>query len=108
MAVLLGWPITNHHNVRSANLNFHIPQAGILHGFAGYFESVLYGDVCLSIHPDTKDALSPNMLSWFPIFFPLKVVFPLCFLMAFSYLTPHGRIHYTFPLTASFRCPYGA
>ncbi|KIJ52640.1 hypothetical protein M422DRAFT_65066 [Sphaerobolus stellatus SS14] len=67
-----GLPLTNTHNVRSANLNFYIPQAGILHGFAGYFESILYNDVCLSIHPDTKDLLSPNMLSWFPLFFPLR------------------------------------
>lgn len=40
----------------------------VLHGFAGYFESVLYGDVLLSIRPETH---TPNMFSWFPIFFPL-------------------------------------
>eukprot|EP00798_Chlamydomonas_sp_ICE-L_P014067 gene14067-20012_t len=43
--------------------------AGVMHGFAGYFESVLYKDVLLSIHPPTH---SVNMFSWFPIFFPLR------------------------------------
>lgn len=68
-----GLPLTNTHNVRSARLTFNIPHAGVLHGLAGYFEACLYGDVGLSIHPDRKDAISPNMLSWFPIFFPFKV-----------------------------------
>ena len=70
---LTGLPLTNSHNVRSAQLNFYIPHAGVLHGLAGYFEAVLYRDVGLSIHPDRKDRISPNMLSWFPLFFPLKV-----------------------------------
>jgi protein arginine N-methyltransferase 5 len=34
---------------------------------------VLYGDVELSTRPDTMERKSPNMISWFPIFFPLKV-----------------------------------
>jgi protein arginine N-methyltransferase 5 len=68
-----GLPFTNNHNVRSAELNFHIPQAGVLHGFAGYFEATLYGDVGLSIRPDTKDEVTPNMLSWFPLYIPVKV-----------------------------------
>lgn len=67
-----GLPITNTHNTRSAKLNFHIPNAGILHGLAGYFEAVLYRDVGLSIHPESQPYISPNMLSWFPLFFPLK------------------------------------
>ncbi|KAG9045040.1 methyltransferase protein [Tulasnella sp. UAMH 9824] len=67
-----GLPLTNSHNTRSAHLSFHIPQAGIVHGLAGYFEAVLYGDVGLSIHPDRKNDVSPNMLSWFPLFFPLR------------------------------------
>jgi protein arginine N-methyltransferase 5 len=41
----------------------------LLHGFAGYFDSVLYKDVHLSIYPPTH---TPNMFSWFPIFFPLR------------------------------------
>ncbi|KAG9005117.1 methyltransferase protein [Tulasnella sp. JGI-2019a] len=67
-----GLPYTNSHNTRSARRTFRIPHAGILHGLAGYFEAHLYGDVGLSIHPQRKDAISPNMLSWFPIFFPFK------------------------------------
>ncbi|KAG8933251.1 methyltransferase protein [Tulasnella sp. 418] len=67
-----GLPYTNSHNTRSAHLTFQIPHAGELHGLAGYFEACLYGDVGLSIHPLRKDRISPNMLSWFPIFFPFK------------------------------------
>ncbi len=40
-----------------------------LHGFAGYFDATLYGDVHLSIYPPTH---TPNMFSWFPIYFPLR------------------------------------
>ena len=68
-----GLPVTNSHNIRSAKLTFHIPHAGVLHGLAGYFEAVLYGDIGLSIHPDRKEHISKDMLSWFPLFFPLKV-----------------------------------
>lgn len=67
-----GLPITNAHNTRSARLNFHIPNAGVLHGLAGYFEAVLYRDVGLSIHPEGMDHISPGMLSWFPLFFPFR------------------------------------
>lgn len=69
----LGLPLTNSHNVRSAKLSFHIPHSGIMHGLAGYFEAVLYGHVGLSIHPHSKDRVSKDMLSWFPLFFPFKV-----------------------------------
>ena len=44
-----------------------------MHGLAGYFEAILYGDVGLSIHPQRKDHVSKDMLSWFPLFFPLRV-----------------------------------
>ena len=74
-----GLPLTNTHNARSANMSFYIPHAGILHGFAGYFEAVLYGNIGLSIHPERKDAISKDMLSWFPLFFPIKVRFRLVF-----------------------------
>jgi type II protein arginine methyltransferase len=69
----VGLPPTNSHNARSAKLTFHIPHAGVLHGLAGYFEAVLYGNVGLSIHPHRKDQISKDMLSWFPLFFPFKV-----------------------------------
>ncbi|KZO90669.1 PRMT5-domain-containing protein [Calocera viscosa TUFC12733] len=67
-----GLPFSNTHNTRSAHLTFHIPHSGVLHGLAGYFEAHLYGDVSLSIHPETKALKSNNMLSWFPFYFPLK------------------------------------
>ncbi|KAJ7052637.1 PRMT5 arginine-N-methyltransferase-domain-containing protein [Mycena amicta] len=67
-----GLPLTNSHNARSAKLNFFIPHAGVLHGLAGYFEAVLYGNIGLSIHPNRKDRISKDMLSWFPLFFPFK------------------------------------
>ncbi|GLC44329.1 hypothetical protein PLESTB_000481500 [Pleodorina starrii] len=59
-------------NSRYASVTFtRDPAAGaaVLHGFAGYFECSLYGDVLLSIHPPSH---SENMFSWFPIFFPLR------------------------------------
>ena len=68
-----GLPLTNSHNARSAKLTFHIPHAGVLHGFGGYFEAVLYGNVGISIHPERMALISKDMLSWFPLFFPLKV-----------------------------------
>lgn len=67
-----GLPLTNSHNTRSATCTFHIPHASPCHGFAGYFEAHLYGNVGLSIHPDTIARVSPDLFSWFPIFFPLK------------------------------------
>jgi hypothetical protein len=41
----------------------------MMHGFAGYFDAELYKDVHLSIFPPTH---TPNMFSWFPIYFPLR------------------------------------
>ncbi|KAH7907940.1 PRMT5-domain-containing protein [Hygrophoropsis aurantiaca] len=67
-----GLPLTNSHNARFSKMSFHIPHAGVLHGLAGYFEAVLYGDVGLSIHPLRKDQVSKDMLSWFPLFFPFR------------------------------------
>jgi type II protein arginine methyltransferase len=63
----------NDHNARKSMATFKIPKRGIVHGLAGYFESVLFGDVELSTRPDTIDIKSKDMISWFPIFFPLKV-----------------------------------
>lgn len=60
-------------NSRHISLEFEVKLNTVLHGFAGYFNTVLYKDITLSIHPDTH---SPGMYSWFPIFFPLKQ--PLC------------------------------
>jgi protein arginine N-methyltransferase 5 len=68
----------NEHNTRSARLKFVCKDRGVVNGIAGYFEAVLYdgdeaGKVELSTRPDTIDAKSKDMISWFPIFFPLKV-----------------------------------
>lgn len=65
----------NDHNLRRSKTTFTVPQRGVVHGLAGYFESVLYGNVELSTRPDTIDQKSKDMISWFPIFFPLKVRF---------------------------------
>ncbi|EED23287.1 protein methyltransferase RmtC [Talaromyces stipitatus ATCC 10500] len=64
--------ITNEHNVRQTRLAFPCQNRGVCHGLAGYFETVLYSDIELSTNPVTMDAKSPGMISWFPIYFPLK------------------------------------
>lgn len=56
-------------NSRYKFLRFKIKETNVLHGFAGYFDAVLYKDVTLSICPNSH---SPGMFSWFPIFFPIK------------------------------------
>jgi hypothetical protein len=66
-------PTTNSHNVRASNHTFYIPNEGVCHGLAGYFEAHLFGNVVLSIHPDPNRA-TKDMMSWFPIFFPFKVI----------------------------------
>lgn len=63
----------NQHNARYARLSFPCPSRGACDGLAGYFETTLFGDVELSTRPDRMDEKSPEMTSWFPIFFPLKV-----------------------------------
>ncbi|TQS39443.1 hypothetical protein Golomagni_00032 [Golovinomyces magnicellulatus] len=67
----------NEHNIRAAQLKFVCKDRGVVHGIAGYFEAVLYdggsnGKVELSTRPDTIDTKSRDMISWFPIYFPLK------------------------------------
>ncbi|TKA82388.1 hypothetical protein B0A55_01418 [Friedmanniomyces simplex] len=76
---------TNDHNARSCTLRFACPDRGTCHGLAGYFETVLYSSpqpsngnngspqtIELSTNPVTMDDKSKDMISWFPIFFPLK------------------------------------
>lgn len=67
----------NEHNSRYARLKFVCRDRGVVHGIGGYFEAVLYDGgqaekVELSTRPDNIDAKSKDMISWFPIFFPLK------------------------------------
>jgi protein arginine N-methyltransferase 5 len=57
-------------NNRYTKLIFDIPINTTLHGFAGYFDCTLYGDVHISINPAS---FSTGMFSWFPLFFPLRV-----------------------------------
>ncbi|CAG7919027.1 unnamed protein product [Penicillium olsonii] len=64
--------ISNAHNVRQTRLTFPAQNRGACHGLAGYFETVLYGDVELSTNPVTMEDKSASMISWFPIYFPLK------------------------------------
>ncbi|KAL6888530.1 hypothetical protein ACP4OV_009556 [Aristida adscensionis] len=62
----------NASNQRYIKLQFEMPEetgSCLVHGFAGYFDAVLYKDVHLGIEPNTA---TPNMFSWFPIFFPLR------------------------------------
>lgn len=55
-------------NDRFARLEFSASQSCLLTGFIGYFETVLYKNVMLSINPQTY---SEGMVSWFPIIFSL-------------------------------------
>jgi protein arginine N-methyltransferase 5 len=57
-------------NDRYVSLRFTVDTSATVHGLGGFFEAVLYGDVLLSINPQTA---SPKMFSWFPLFFPLSV-----------------------------------
>ncbi|KIW06519.1 uncharacterized protein PV09_02953 [Verruconis gallopava] len=82
----------NEHNSRSCHLSFPCEHRGTCHGLAGYFETVLYTSsdidslsatsedpdagspvtVELSTNPVTMDRKSRDMISWFPIYFPLR------------------------------------
>ena len=72
----------NSHNTRQARLNFNLRDRAVCHGLAGYFEATLYPGIELSTNPLNMDEKSPEMMSWFPIFFPLKAcfTFPSCVL----------------------------
>ena len=65
-------PLSNTHNTRHASLLFRTRDRAVCHGLAGYFEAVLYPGIELSTHPNTMEQKSAGMISWFPIFFPLR------------------------------------
>lgn len=74
------WGFVHPYNVsgpralkRSAHITFTIQKSGTVHGFTGYFEAQLFGDIELSTHPSFQSEKSPNLLSWFPMWFPLSV-----------------------------------
>ena len=70
-------PPGNSHNERQAVARFRTTAARAkVNGIAGYFEAVLYKDIELSTRPDRIDVKSPDMISWFPAYFPLKVFPP--------------------------------
>ncbi|KAJ2856506.1 Protein arginine N-methyltransferase 5 [Coemansia erecta] len=54
---------------RFASIAFVCSAASVVHGLVGYFDATLFGSHCLSTLPQ---AHTPNMDSWFPMFFPLK------------------------------------
>ncbi|EMD61482.1 hypothetical protein GGP41_004089 [Bipolaris sorokiniana] len=66
----------NEHNLRYCRIAFPIQEPGACHGLGAYFETVLYsgseGPVELSTNPVTMEQKSKDMISWFPILFPLK------------------------------------
>ncbi|XP_037494442.1 protein arginine N-methyltransferase 1.5 [Jatropha curcas] len=67
---------TKKSNQRYKKLQFDITNdtgSAMVHGFAGYFDAELYKDIHLGIEPSTA---TPNMFSWFAIFFPLRT--PVC------------------------------
>uniref|UniRef100_A0A6U2IWI4 Protein arginine N-methyltransferase n=1 Tax=Hemiselmis andersenii TaxID=464988 RepID=A0A6U2IWI4_HEMAN len=56
-------------NARYSVHRFPITRSSCLTGFAGYFDAKLYGDVHISIHPET---FSTGMFSWFPLLIPIR------------------------------------
>lgn len=80
----------NSHNARYAEIEFDMKCDSVCHGFAGYFETVLYKDVLLSTRPENH---TNDMYSWFPMYFPLKVKF-FCF----------GDSCFDYPCTKCFIC----
>lgn len=62
-------PLTD--NRRSEILTWEVKQDNVMHGFGGYFDCTLYGKEMISILPSTH---SPGMISWFPVFIPIKVI----------------------------------
>jgi protein arginine N-methyltransferase 5 len=86
----------NEHNYRDCRITFPIQEQSVCHGLGAYFETVLYsgsqGPVELSTNPVTMDAKSKDMISWFPIFFPLKVS-PVLKLLLYKILTSNVDPH---------------
>ncbi|EDW02663.1 protein arginine N-methyltransferase 5 [Drosophila grimshawi] len=56
-------------NTRHKQLSFKVQKDCVLHGIGGYFDTVLYKNISLSINPLTH---TPGMFSWFPMFFPTQ------------------------------------
>ncbi|KAM8718289.1 hypothetical protein ACLKA7_000990 [Drosophila subpalustris] len=56
-------------NTRYKELSFTVQKDCVIHGVGGYFDTVLYKDIILSINPLTH---TQGMFSWFPMFFPTQ------------------------------------
>lgn len=56
-------------NNRYIELDFKVECSTMVHGIAGYFDTVLFNEVNLSINPATH---SDGMFSWFPVYFPIQ------------------------------------
>jgi protein arginine N-methyltransferase 5 len=91
-------------NSRRAALAFsRRPGQGpsVCHGFVGYFSCVLYKRVTLSTHPRDH---TPDMASWFPIYFPLREPLALAsgerLDVAMWRCTGRGRVWYEWAVTA--------
>ncbi|VDN41746.1 unnamed protein product [Gongylonema pulchrum] len=56
-------------NVRSNIVMFNVDMNSEIMGFAGYFEAQLYGNIHLSIVPQTH---TRGLVSWFPALIPLR------------------------------------
>lgn len=56
-------------NSRYTKLEFDVQQDCVMTGFAGYFDTVLYEDIKLSIHPLEH---TRGLISWFSLYFPLS------------------------------------
>lgn len=57
-------------NSRFETLRFTAAMDSVMHGLAGYFDTVLYKEVMLSTHPMTH---TEGLASWFSVFFPVSV-----------------------------------
>ncbi|XP_055696144.1 protein arginine N-methyltransferase 5 isoform X2 [Lutzomyia longipalpis] len=57
------------NNNRYGRVSFTTKLDSVLHGFAGYFDTVLYKDIVLSIHPMTH---TNGLSSWFSMFIPIS------------------------------------
>lgn len=56
-------------NSRFVKLEFDVGMDCVMTGFAGYFDTVLYSDIKLSIHPKEH---TRGLISWFSLYFPLS------------------------------------
>ena len=52
------------------NIQFKFQEDLTIHGFAGYFKSVLYDQVTISTSPTDH---TEGLMSWFPMYFPVMV-----------------------------------